>query len=493
MSYTSSLSFDLSPIRLNYVGALRGLKPLPVDAPLVYAQTGVFESETLLCLAASNPQGQFFGLLPDALAIERARQLATQRGVDNVTFVSAASDLPSNLNYLCCEALAAQPSTQERDSFFALAEEKLVAGGLLAYRYKAYDNADQILQFLIAEYAPELSAEQALVFLSELKDLGDLYFNDHPIALAALTKAIEIKMPDSFFETCVTNEADIKSGAFETLAGLLPRNFSFVGEADIGANYIELAAPAISHPVLEKCQDHLLYEPIKDFALQRLVRNDVWVKRPVEQTFDNVELYNDFTFGITMLRERIPGNIPTQGGDVHLSSPLFTRLIDLMCTMPIGIGDFLSHPAGQGMNPDEVVGAVNVLIACGIAQPMRSRYTGQNIGSTAHPKWSTPFNTYLNTTEINEPTVRLASPVVGSAVTLSARDALVLQAVNRAGLALCAGALHPELERLMLKNPSLAAQIMDAGEATDEVIHNIVTNVVTNGMVRWYAYGLLAA
>jgi hypothetical protein len=493
MSYASSLLFDLSPVRINYVGALRGLKPLAPSAPFVYAQTGSFDAENLICIAASNPQGQFYGVVANALMQKNSQAIATERKVGNISFVDSLSKLPMKLDYLCTNHSLSKPTESSCVELFSVAETRLAPGGFFCFRYRTYDNLDETLQFLVDEYSPNMSEEQSREFLHDLKALGSGYFVDHPITRTALDKAIEKNMPSLFFDTCSSSDNEIKSGTFETMAGLLPREFSFVGDADFGANYIELAAPADAHTTLDKCRDHLLYEPIKDFVLQRLVRNDVWVKRPVEQTFENPDLFGLFTFGITGLRDRVPTVVPTQAGAIHLTTPLFTRLIDLMTTMPIGIGDFLSHPAGQGMNPDDVVSALNVLVACGILQPMRGRYEGKKESDYSRPVWSNSFNEYLNTTEISSPTVRLASPIIGSTVTLSAKDALVLQAVNRVGIPYCAGALLVELKRIIQQNPALASQIIDSPDPTDEVIHNIVTNVLTNGMTRWYAYGLLAA
>lgn len=493
MSYASSLSSDISPVRLNYCGALRGLKPRNADESFVYALTGNFDAEALICLAASNPQGSFYGVLSNTQLAAYAKTTAADRRITNVSFVASLDILPAKIDYLCGEYTDAFPSQSEQAALFSVAENRLSPGGYFCFRYKAYDNQDEILQFLVGEYAPELSVEQANEFLNEIQALGSGYFADHPIARAALEKAIAAQTPDAFFETCATKEGDAKSGTFETMAALLPRDFSFVGDADFGANYIELAAPVAAHKALEKCSEHLLYEPIKDFALQRLVRNDVWVKRPVEQVFENPVLFGQFTFGITSLREHVPTSVQTQAGAIHFSTPLFLRLIDLMSNMPIGIGDFLHHPAGMGMNPDEVVAAINVLVACGICQPMRGRYEGKNQMDMMRPVWSNSFNAHLNTAEISEPTVRLASPVTGSVVTLSAREALVLQAVSRVGLTLCAGSLQPELKRLATKNPALATQVMEAAEPTDEVVHKLVVSVLTSGLPRWYAYGLLAA
>lgn len=485
-------SIDLSPVRLSYVAALRGVMPRKPLSSFTYAQMGTFEAESLLCLAASNPEGRFFGILPDN-AVARACELAKARRVLNVVFGTGPNILPEKLNFLCCESLTKQLTPQERETFFDLAETRLAPGGLLAYRYKAYANADDTLRFLIQEYAPELSASQAQEFLSELKNLGPLYFADHPIALTALNKAIDAKNPDAFFESCL-GDNPATSGTFQTMEGLLPRGFAPAGDANIGANYMELAAPAASHETLTVCRGHILYEPIKDFVLQRLTRNDVWVKLPVEQTTQKPSLFGQFVFGITTPREQVPAQMAMNGNVLDFSTPLFSNLIDLMCFLPLGVGDFLQHPSGKGFDADDVLAAIQILVATGIARPVRERYEGKDAASTtANPKWASAFNATLMESEITQPVVHLASPIVGGALSLSAREALVLQALGRVGLSNISGSLQPELKQIILNNPSLAAQVMDAATPTDEVVHTLVTSVLEKGMVRWYAYGLLAA
>ncbi len=490
MFYAATPTFDLSPIRLNYVAALRGVVPINPDASFLYAQTGAFDLDAFLCLAASNPQGHFYGVSGDEA--EGAQTLAASKKVTNATFVATEEQLPTGLTYLCCDQTKTVATAQEREALFALAQSHLAASGLLAYRYRAYNNADETLSFLISEYAPEMTASQAQEFLTEIKTLGASYFAEHPIAGAALEKAIVAQTPLTFFDLC-GSAGESQSGTLETMAGLLPRDFSFVGDADYGANYLELAAPPSSHEALGLCRDHLLYESIKDFALQRLFRNDIWVKRPAQQSADPATLFEHFTFGITTPKDRVPTTHTTQGGTISFATPLFMRLIDLMCTLPVGIGDFLNHPAGHGMDQNEVVAAIHVLVACGIAQPMRAHYEGTIDNSHRAPTWATPFNSYLTETTIASPSVRLASAIVGESVTLSAREALVLQAIHRVGLSLSAGALLPELQRLAKKNPALAAKIMDTTTPTDEMVHNIITDVAARGLVGWYAYGLLAA
>jgi hypothetical protein len=163
-----------------------------------------------------------------------------------------------------------------------------------------------------------------------------------------------------------------------------------------------------------------------------------------------------------------------------------------MSLMPITIGDFLAHPTGQGFQPTDIIGAIQILIALGYAKPMRGMSRNDNMSDVKQPRLVGQYNQYLSSSTVSSPEIRLASTIVGAPVTLSARDALVMQALDRVGLANSVGALLPELERLAM-NPALASRVMDSANPTPEVALKMVQDIVTNSIVKWYAYGLLKA
>jgi hypothetical protein len=236
----------------------------------------------------------------------------------------------------------------------------------------------------------------------------------------------------------------------------------------------------------------VLYEQIKDLVLDRTTRSDIWCRQPVQQTAAVSELFGLFSYGIPMQREEVPMEMIAKGKIINLASPLYSRLIELMTLMPISVGDFLSHPTGQDHNPDEVVEAIHVLVACGLAHPMRGVREVSDVTTVMQPRLLGAFNQYLDKMPINGSDMWMSSPVLGGAISVSARDALVMQALGRAGLANSVSVLLPELERLA-KNPAQAAKVMDTAEPTAEMAQNMIQDVVGKSIVRWYAYGLLEA
>lgn len=484
---------DFSPISLRYTATLRGVVSPQAGTPFSYAMVGSFDPEMLINLAASNPEGQFFGVVGNQELRDILRVNTSRFGLMNLSWLETQDKLPRHLDFFCFMSPDTRPDVDTRESIFNLAQNLLVPGGLFASRYQAYENADEILRFLAQEYAPEFSKEQEPALLDHIAKLGTRFFASNSNRARDLNNAKTQNNATAYFESLV-NEGDAFSGTFLTMAGLLPRGFAYAGDADIGANYLELSAPQESHEPLLKSQSPLLYESLKDFALQRTVRNDIWVKTPVEQTLDKPALFGPYVFGITVDPQDLPSHLETVGGkSIDLSTTLFKNLIQLMDMLPLGIGDFLSHPLGKEQDPDDVLSALQILVATGIAQPMRSRYDSASTIDLTTPLPSGNILSFIKETTIDAPFLQIASTIAGRALSVPARDALVLQAISRVGLGNSAGALYNELQRLSEANPALASHVMNAPAPSKQMAQEMVQSVVKDSILKWYAYGLLAA
>jgi Predicted methyltransferase regulatory domain len=495
-----NFSPTFSPAPLSYMAALRGVNPRGAGTSFTYAVVNCTTPNLLMALAASNPEGQFYGLMNNAEVCREAAQEALMRQVTNVSFLHATPadalawfekksyQIPS-LDYLCCDESEKPLSASERATIFDLAAKALKNSGLLSINYRSYAEEDGALRFLVKEFSPEMSPGQACEFLLELKKLGTFFFKQHASLAAKLDQAIIHNMPDEFFALFEDGEAQSKT--FDTIVAMGARGFTYAGDSSAPANYVELSVPVEAQQIIVTCRDNPLYEPLKDFAQNRNTRSDIWCKQPAATSSDLAQLFGSFSYGITLPRGRVPVEIEVQGKTVPLDSPLYATLIELMSMMPVGIGDILSRPEGKSFKADEIVGAVQILVACGIARPMRGMYRLENMNDLVQPRFVGTFNRYLETTSLTGNSVSLASQALGDVMTISLRDALVMQALNRVGLADSVSALLPELERLA-QNPSQAARIMD-GEPTAESAKQMIEDVVSESILQWYAYGLLEA
>jgi hypothetical protein len=89
-----------------------------------------------------------------------------------------------------------------------------------------------------------------------------------------------------------------------------------------------LAIPAEAQDLIVSCRDNPLYEAIKDFALDRTVRTDIWAKEGGKHATNQSELFGGFAYGIVLEPNQIPPAFAAQGKVIDLSGPLYAKLID---------------------------------------------------------------------------------------------------------------------------------------------------------------------
>ena len=489
-----------SPVSLRYIAALRGIKPKRTGQGFAYAEAACRDPEKLICLAASNPEGRFYGFVADEAMRRSGEEASTQRGTFNIVFLvgtpseilarlANGSSLPPMLDYLCCDESDMPLSATERTALFDIDNKRLNAGGLFTTSYRAYDRADGALRFLVRNLAPEMNADQKQEFLAEIKRLGKTYLAQNSDVMMRLNEAIIKGTPQSFF--ALYDDAEATSATIDTMLAMGTREMAYAGDATLTSNYVELAVPVEAQELVVSCRESALYEPIKDLALNRTVRSDIWVKSPVEHSVDPAELFGGFAYGIMKARDQIAPTYAAQGKTIDLSAPLYTQLIDLMSILPVGVGDVLVHPAGQGVQPEKIIEALQILVACGIAIPMRGQTGMANNGSVAQPRLVGNFNRYLDKTDLTDKNVWMASQVMGCGVFLSAREAFVMQALNRAGLNNSVSALMPELRRIAGTDVSMS--VIQSNEPTAEMAHGMICDVIEKSLPQWYAYALLEA
>lgn len=494
---------SISPVSLSYVAALRGVKPRRSGQPFTYLVVDCQNPEWLVALAASNPDGQFFGLSPQASLCAKGEDLARERLADNVKFLCATARqaieriqqnsayLPA-MNYVCCNETSCNESVcaTDRTALFDLATALVAPGGIFSTTYRTNESEEGLLRFIVKEFSPEMSAAQAIEFLDELKKLGGAYFAKHIDHAMKLASAASHNMPDEFFSAL--DQGEPSSTTFDTLIAMGSRGFAYAGDGHISSNYLELSLPPEAQPIVISCIGNPFYEPLKDFAMNRLTRNDVWCRQPVPTTSNPAELFSGFAFGIPTPRESVPSSFNAVGKIIPLDTPLFSKLIDLMTLLPVGVGDFLAHPTGEGHTAEETLEAIQILVACGIAVPMRGQDTPAKFSALEKPRLCGKHNRYLDQTPINNASMYFASTVLGDACEISARDALVMQALDRVGLVNSISALLPELERIA-NNPRLAAQVMDVAVPTEETARRMIESTLNESIIKWYAYGILEA
>jgi len=490
-----------SPVSLHYIAALRGNKPKKTGTEFSYAEINCTSPESLICLAASNPEGHFYGFLQDEATRQEADHLAKERETTNVIFLKGTpseildkvnkgtTQLPM-LDVLCCDERQKALTPEQHTALFDLAQKQIVPGGLFVSSYRAYDQNDGALRFLVRELAPEMNEAQKRDFLAEIKILGLSYLSRNPKMREALQSAISNDAPQKFF-ALFDDGAPAASETFNNLVAASRRGMAYAGDATMALNFVEMAVPKQAQDLIVSCRNNPLYEPIKDFALDRLTRSDIWVKAPFEQSTDPKVLFGGFAYGLIVTQNKIPPFFAAMGKSIDLSSPLFIKVMELMSIMPIGVGDALVHSSCKNEAPEKILEVFQLLVACGFASPMRGFLSPIESANITNLRLAGGFNRFIEKTDLGNQDVTFSSQVAGYGLVFPVQDAFVMQAIGRAGFSNSVTALLTELQRIA-NTPTAIPNVKNVSP-TQEIAHKMILDIVEQSLPQWYAFAILEA
>jgi len=503
-----ALRLPFDPVTLNYVRALRGVRPRPAGAGFIYGELGCGDAVRLILLASCNPEGMFFGFDGDAAVLEAAATHAERLGVRNVTFSiadiaqlqAAAADgtlAPQRFDYLVYNEPGSSATPSPAD-LQRLGSHFVKAGGCFVYRYRittAGENDTTLFTRLTAQMLAEAPA-QTEAFAKAWRGLASLYLSSKPEAMQAFDAALQAgeglawlraqAMPEN-----VANRDKTGLGKTLTVTNSFSQGgFSFLGQAAIVSNYMELATPHTAHAPLEAWRKHPLYEAIKDLAMGAAERIDIWGKPPLPHSDNLIALFGGFTYGTTESPERMARTVTYQGKSISFIGPLYDSILSLATVMPVTMGDLVTHESLKGIDALALLQNVQLLVACGLLQPMRASFEGN--AAMDNPKLVGAYNQSLNEAVLDLRDYAFASTVIGRPVVYSGMQALVLQALHKGGLTELVNDLASQLIRLSPHPYLRPLQLHDAMRAQEESLRQVEA-AFHNYMMRWFSLGILAA
>jgi hypothetical protein len=493
----ASLLLPFDPITLSYVTALRGVTPrLPPDG-FTYAEMGCGTAERLILLAACNPEGVFFGFDPDLEKLSRAAQRAEQLQVRNVTFSQAGAVALKQavdegvigakcLGHLVYNEIG-NPAREDIEALHDCALVLLQDNGVFAYRYQTYDEAqaDALLFKQLTRQMLDASATEA--FAKEWRQLAQLYLSSAPQLAEAFDKALAQGKGVEWLRTISATDAKPSktSRVGQVFAG---KDLTLLGSANLPANYLELSTPEVAHAPLNARRQHPLYEALKDLAMNTSERVDLWGREPLQRSDNLISLFGGFNFGTLQTAERIARTVIFQGKSISFASPLYDGILSLATVMPVTMGDLVHHESLAGTDNLTLLNSVQLLVACGLLQPMRSSYDGGVDMDNA--KLVGSYNRSLRGAKLDLQDYAFASVVTGRPVVFSGMNALVLQALDKGGLEKIGVNLATELMRLSSHPYLRPLSLNEPQRALDESVRQIET-AFHQSMVRWFSLGIL--
>lgn len=198
--YADTFFRELSPTWLNYVAAVTGLAPRPLDEPFAYLELGCGFGTSTVLHAAAFPRADFHGCDINPQHIAGGRAYASALGVDNVTFHEESfeslldRDLPP-CRFIVLHGVYSWVDAAARATLRRVIDRRLEPGGFVYVSYNALPGwAHELpLRKLLIELAatePGSAGAQgkaAAARLAKFREPGWRYFAANPGAAAAVS------------------------------------------------------------------------------------------------------------------------------------------------------------------------------------------------------------------------------------------------------------------------------------------------------------------
>jgi len=375
IAYVPGYYPNQSPLHLELACLLGGVAGIEVAAgrPLSYLELGCGHGFGALALAASNPAWRITGVDFNPTHIAAARELAGAAGIDNATFIEAdlatlvrqprEREVPE-ADIVTMHGLWSWVGDDVRAGVVALLAEKVRAGGVVQLSYNALPTWQGALgmQRLLREAGQRLAtrsdrqAEAGADFVRALAEAGALHLSSSTFVtrlLEHLGHAHPTYLAHEYMAAAwrPTFHADV-------VAALADAKLSWVASAQLIENFPSLMLGKETQQLVDRFDDPVMRELIRDMCVERPLRQDVFVRGPRRLS---PEERDDALKEVTLALLRSPKDfcweVDAPAGKANLGPDFFRPIVEALWTGPRRVGDLLAMPElPRHDNPAEVVG-----------------------------------------------------------------------------------------------------------------------------------------
>ncbi|MEC5387431.1 class I SAM-dependent methyltransferase [Uliginosibacterium sp. H3] len=366
---------EMAPAHLNLALLQLGLASPAITQEFNYLELGFGQGLGLNMLAATHPQGRFFGNDFMAAHVRAAQNLATQAGLDNLQLFEDSfaqlleRDLPP-MDYIVLHGVYTWVNAENRAIIVALLHKLLKRGGVVYISYNCLPgwSVKAPLQRLMSEFAERKATGSALERFHTARDFLGLvdaadaaFFTRNPPAramLAELEKASDAYLLHEFAPKGWTPfyHTDVAQD-------LAAADLIYAGSAKLFSNFPAYSLPPKMHALMDATADVGLRETLRDFAVQTPFRRDIFV-RDARPLYD--EEIDAHMRGLRLALLRPPAScslrcqIPV--GELQLDEETFGPLLQSLAQGPQEIRALMQLPVFAAAGEERCIDALNVLL-----------------------------------------------------------------------------------------------------------------------------------
>lgn len=436
-TYPDTFFRELSPVWLNYVAALNGARPRPLDEPFTYLELGCGLGTSCVVNAAALSSGAFHAcdINPDHIA--GARRRAGALAVDNVVFHEASfeelleHDLPA-FDFIAAHGVYSWVNDRARRTLRTLVHRQLKPEGLLYLSYNCLPGwaAELPLRRLLLELVATGTGdtarrlEQALASLRRLAASRPHYFDAVPGAAAAVSAYV--RGSSNYLAHEFLNESWEPFYSVDVADELHASGLRYLGSATLVDNHHGLlvnepAAEAIG--ALDNARQRQL---ALDFALDRRFRRDVFTRAEAREIGQTAHL-GAVVLGHLGSTARLGQSLRVPRGALTFQDDFLRDVRALMDGGALPLAGVVRQLAGASRPATEIARNLVLLVAAGGLTPFAQ---ARNYTDVAPASRLQQARTERALGEAGHGLIRaIPSAVLGNGVALTAIEARAVSAL----------------------------------------------------------------
>lgn len=385
--YTTGWYRQQSPTIIALSCLLGGVaSPMPgADDPLNYLELGCGHGFGAMILAASNPAWCVTAVDYNPAHIAAAREWAAEAGLTNITFLEAdlttlaedatAQSIPQ-ADFVSMHGLWSWVPPAVQAGVVRLLRDKVRPGGAVHVSYNALPawgsavGMGRLLRMVGRQHAgrSDRQADEGFKFIREMLAADALQLQRSEIVRMLMEKLKEL--PGIYLAHEYMNDFWAPCFMADVAQALSAAKLEWVASANLIENFPELTLTEEHRALVNRFDDPMVRELIKDHCIDRLLRHDIFVRgaRRISPYQRDAALM-DLSINLSIRPQDLPLEAEMPVGRATLNPKFYRPIVEALTDGPRRIGELLQLPEVEGKrdNPAELVG---ILIGSQVAEPV---------------------------------------------------------------------------------------------------------------------------
>lgn len=454
--YTDNSYRELSPAWLNYVAAIQGCLPRPLNKPFTYVELGCGLGRTIAHLAAAFPRGQFIGVDFNPAHIDSAQRYAAHLGLGNIRFLergfedlvgesaTRSLDLPE-LDFIVLHGVYSWISRSARQAVQRFIYERLKPGGLVYNSYNCLPGwtPEAPLRRLMVELGRSRagsSADRIAHALEQMSELGKFevgFLARQPLAKSALQQYRN--RPANYLAHEMLNAEWTLFYSADVADEMAAAKLDFLGAATLTENHTDQLMSDAAAAFLASQPDLRLRQLMQDFLLNQRFRRDVFVRGHAHLSPQQIKRHRDAqVFLAVKPLAKLDPKVKIPRGTAHLDPKLLVTLDTVLRAGTASLAE-LDRAVNKNSGGGDLFRPVSTLLAGNVLMPAAEIFrVGKGFQANGKLRLPNSVNQRLLALAATpeEAAARgrpLISTVFGGSLPIGILHAILLQSLTEAG------------------------------------------------------------